>query len=380
MSLKPCSTESTAFRVIHVVNSLFYREGNLSFFAHSFFSRGSSRAGDGVSIHEAFTFRISPCTVILQNSGSHWRYAREEDEKLCSDHSRLHRPDFTWQLPAVMGNTQTPGEVGKSRICSCCGAEAWESAACKGSLSSVERSRGMAIGLPSAARRLNSWERSSRNISFWWCWVCTAFVRVCVCIYVDVTLYMMRLGQCVSWKSLRHNMGKGRKEVVDERTANGNSMSHCPVCSSQMSWKCLISNAPLTYFPDCCTDSHGQPPTRLSGGSTSHAYIHACLVVAIGAQGCLAAFAVPWQEKLVPETVFYILCHAREFCFGSCQYLCSRQAKPSASCSWPSLLSGGQRKGCLVWRTSLRMDDSFAPCHLHISEGFKISPATGSKL
>lgn len=27
----------------------------------------------------------------------------------------------------------------------------------------------------------------------------------------------------------------------------------------------------------------------------------------------------------------------------------------------------------------LMMGDSFAPCHLHISEGFKISPATGSK-
>lgn len=90
VSLKPCSTESTGFRTILVVNSLFYRECKLSSSTHSFFGRGSSCASDCVSIHEAFIFRLSSWAVISQNSGTHWYYAREEGGKLHSDHSRLH--------------------------------------------------------------------------------------------------------------------------------------------------------------------------------------------------------------------------------------------------------------------------------------------------
>lgn len=105
-----------------------------------------------------------------------------------------------------MGYSGKPGEMGKGRIC---GAEREKELA-----SSVSSVTGVAVGMPSAARRVNSREGGSGKISsrvfvaFVWPW--------CVwCGYSQAShVWGVRLGRHSSRRSLRHSVRKGRKEVV----------------------------------------------------------------------------------------------------------------------------------------------------------------------
>lgn len=135
----------------------------------------------------------------------HWHYAREEGEKLYSDHSRLSLPGNYlqwWAIPKTQERWERAGfahAVGLKCEQAALARTAW-----------ARWRQGMAVGLPSAARRLNSWEWCSRNIFFW---VFVGFARLLyVCMYIrGCRVVYDALGQCVSQKSPRHKMGKGRK-------------------------------------------------------------------------------------------------------------------------------------------------------------------------
>lgn len=109
---------------------------------------------------------------------------------------------------------------------------------------------GAALGLPSAACSLNSWEWASRNRSFR---VSVGFAWLLyMCARIDVPVYLRYWRQWTSRDSQRPQVGKGRREAVgQERAANGSAVSHGPSSSSYLSWKCSISNAPLKYSSDC---------------------------------------------------------------------------------------------------------------------------------
>lgn len=202
-----------------------------------------------MSIHEAFTFRLSSWAVILQNSATVTGVTLEKRVK-SSIQTTADFPgwnEFTWQLPAVLGNTKHPGELGRSKNCSCCGAEAGEGAAGK------ERSRN-GNRAATCCWHVEQLEGGWRSISF------RVFVGfawlLCACKYA--------YGHCVVYDAFgaahvtKECEAQNRERQKGSCVRNGSPMSHDPVCSSQVYWNGSMSNALLTYFPDSSTGCVGR--------------------------------------------------------------------------------------------------------------------------